>query len=424
MAQAWNRISPTKLKGLAVPGFHADGGGLYVRVRETGGRSFVFVSTKGGKRREITIGPVSDMTLAEARAARDRLRRGEPLRQAGGEFANFGEWADHWVAGKESEWGNAVHRKQWKDTFKVHAKALRGLPIEKISTDDVVDVLRPLWTTKNETASRVRGRIEKALDAARSKGLITGLWENPARWRGHLENLLPKRAKLSARGHHAAMPWADVPAFTAELRKRPATAARALEFCILAAARTGEVIGATWGEIDLAARKWSVPAARMKMKTPHEVPLTDAMMEVLDEMGPGEPGGYIFPGGKKGEPLSNMAMLALLRRMGHGDLTVHGFRSAFRDWAGEATEYAAELAELALAHSVGDSTVKAYRRERGLERRRPLMADWAEYLGSSAAPKAVAPAEPPAPQASAPVRLRSGRKPKGDPTQTALFGVV
>jgi len=416
MARGMNKLSATAVKGLRKPGFHADGGGLYVRVRDTGGRSFVFVSTKGGKRRETVIGPVADVTLAEARDARDRLRRGEPLRAVTSEFRTFGDWADHWVAEHEPSWRNAIHRRQWRQTFKEHAKALRSLRLDQVDTNAVLDVLRPLWASHNETASRVRGRIERVLDAAKAKGLLPEQWINPARWRGHLSHLLPPRRKLSARGHQAAMAYKDVPAFVVQLRGRAATAARALEFCILGANRTGEVIGARRKEFDLPNRVWIIPGERMKMKVEHRLPLTDRMLEILHEMGIDElkPDAFVFPGPGLDKPLSNMAMMELLKRMGRGDVTVHGMRSAFRDFAGEETEHAESVAEAALAHSVGDSTVKAYRRGDSLERRRRLMADWHDYVGSAATSQPIA-----AP--AGPAKPRAGRKRADNSHQASML---
>lgn len=418
MAQGMNRLSATAVRNLKKPGFHADGGGLYVRVRETGGRSYVFVTTKGGKRRETVIGPVSDVTLAEAREARDRLRRGEPAKARDASVANFGDWADECVEEQAPSWRNDKHTKQWRDTFTTHAKALRHIPLEKVDTDAVLGVLRPMWSTKQETASRVRGRIERVLDAARAKGLIPGAWENPARWKGHLAHLLPPRRKLSARGHQAAMPYAVVPALIANLRTRPATAARALEFAILGANRTGEVIGARWEEFDLVSAVWTVPAERMKMGIAHRIPLTAPMLAILEEMGPPVDDQFVFPGQRSGKPLSNMAMMELLKRMKHPDITVHGFRSAFRDWAGEETEHAESVAEAALAHSVGDATVRAYRRGDSFDRRRRLMDDWAKFVESAAgaAKSPIAPTSLPSP-----VKSRSPTK-APHPQQVALFG--
>jgi len=379
MGRGTNRLTVTALRSLKEPGFHADGAGLYVRVRETGGRSFVFVSTKGGKRRETIIGPVSDITLAEAREARDRLRRGEPADPQARVIPTFGEWAELWIAANESAWRNEVHRRQWRETFKTHAASLKTLKFEEVDVDAVLKVLRPIWSSHNETASRIRGRIERVLDAAKAKKYIVPPWENPARWRGNLEHLLPPRKKLAARGHQAAMPYEQLPQFIVELRSRPALAARALEFCILTASRTGEVLGADWDEVDLSNREWTVPGIRMKMGKPHRVPLTRRAYEILMEMQILGAKGYVFPGSSK-KPLSNMAMMALLKRMGHADITVHGMRSAFRDFAGEETEHAEAVAEAALAHSIGDATVRAYRRRDAFDRRRRLMDDWDRYL--------------------------------------------
>jgi integrase len=240
-------------------------------------------------------------------------------------------------------------------------------------------VLAPIWQTKAETAARLRGRIERVLDAARVKGLRSG--ENPARWRGHLDKLLPKRQKLS-RGHHVAMPFEDVPDFVADLRKREAIAALALEFCILTASRSGEVLGAVWPEINRAAKVWTVPAERMKGGREHRVPLSPRALEILDKLAAVTAGDHIFPGQRLGRPLSVMAMEMVLRRM-KVDVTVHGFRSAFRDWAGETTTFPREVAEAALAHVVGDKTERAYRRGDALEKRRKLMDAWAAFIGSS-----------------------------------------
>ena len=249
--------------------------------------------------------------------------------------------------------------------------------MDDIGTDDVLGVLVPIWQTKAETASRLRGRIERILDAAKAKGLRTG--ENPARWRGHLDKLLPPRRKLT-RGHHAAMPFEDVPAFIADLRQREAVAGLALEFCILNASRSGEVLGARWSEIDRKARLWTIPAKRMKASVEHRVPLTDHALQILDRAEAIRTSEYVFPGYKRDRPLSVMAMEMMLRRM-KVDVTVHGFRSSFRDWAGERTAFPREIAETALAHVVGDATERAYRRGDALEKRRKLMDSWSAFIG-------------------------------------------
>lgn len=251
------------------------------------------------------------------------------------------------------------------------------MKVDAIETDDVLKALRPIWSVKSETASRVRGRIEKILDAAKARGYRRT--DNPARWRGHLDHLLPKQAKLS-RGHHAAMPYADVPAFVETLRQRNAIAGRALEFCILTAARTGEVLGARWAEIGMDGQIWTIPADRMKAGRQHRVPLTGRAIEILEVMGAARIGDFVFPGQKAGKPLSSMAMEMMLRRMKIENATVHGFRSSFRDWAGNETNFPRELAEQALAHVIGDKAEQAYRRGDALERRRTLMEAWATFI--------------------------------------------
>jgi integrase len=241
---------------------------------------------------------------------------------------------------------------------------------------DVLAVLKPIWLEKPETATRLRGRIEKVLDAAKAKGYRQT--DNPARWRGHLDHLLPRPSKLK-RGHHAAMPYDEVAAFIGRLREREAVAALALEFCILTAARTGEVIGCQWAELDSDNKVWTVPAERMKAGREHRVPLCPRALAIVEQLAPGEPDGFVFAGQRRGRPLSNMAMEMMLRRMGIGNATVHGFRSSFRDWAGDVSSFAREVIEGALAHAIRDETEQAYRRSDALEKRRKLMEAWAAY---------------------------------------------
>jgi len=271
---------------------------------------------------------------------------------------------------------NEKHKAQWKSTLATYAAPLRSKPVDTITTDDILAVLEPIWTLKPETASRVRGRIEKVLDAAKAKGFRDG--ENPARWRGHLDHLLPKPSKME-RGHHAAMPYEDVAAFVGDLRKRPTTATFAVEFCILTAARSGEVLGARWSEMDLAKRLWTVPAHRMKAGREHRVPLSNRAMSILKQLRDADCGEFVFPGQKPKKPLSNMAMEMVLRRMKIENATVHGFRSSFRDWAGNVTSFPREVTETALAHVIGDKAEQAYRRGDALEKRRILMDSWAAY---------------------------------------------
>jgi integrase len=255
------------------------------------------------------------------------------------------------------------------------------MAVSDIGVDDIVDVLQPIWSVKDETASRVRGRIERVLDAAKARGMIADPWANPARWKGNLSVLLPARKEKSLRRHHPALPFEAIGGFMMQLRERPAIAARALELLILTAARTDEVLSARWSEIDLDRAVWTVPALRMKMKREHRVRLSRQALAVLYSLRPtaAEPGALVFPGQKPGRPMSNMAMEMLLRRLAAKQCTVHGFRSTFRDWAGECTQYPREIAEAALAHAVGNETERAYRRGDAFARRRDLMEAWASY---------------------------------------------
>jgi integrase len=370
----------------AKPGKHGDGDGLQLVVSPTGARKWVLRFMQGGKAREMGLGAYPEVGLADARErglAERKLARGgvDPIaerRKAPAQAAaipTFGELADE-IAGQLAEgFRNEKHKAQWRMTLTVYAEPLRSKPVNEIATEDVLAVLKPLWQTKPETASRLRGRIEKVLSAAKAKGLRTG--ENPAAWRGHLDNLLPKQSTLT-RGHHAAMPYADVPAFIADVRRRGATAARALEFCILTATRSGETMQARWQEIDLDGKIWTIPAERMKAGREHRVPLTARAVAILKEMKLAAIGDYVFPGQRRGRPLSNMALEMFLRRM-QSEYTTHGFRSSFRDWAGNETHFPRELAEHALAHVIGDKAEQAYRRGDALEKRRALMAAWEQY---------------------------------------------
>jgi integrase len=381
----------------APPGYHLDGQGLYLCVSSALARSWVFRFSWQGRRPEMGLGSYDEgVSLADARAARDEARRVlrsgrnpiEAKREAGRVVAKptFGEIADALLETKASEWRNEKHREQWRLALVETAAALRSRRVDEIDTEAVLAVLKPLWTEKPETASRVRGRIEAVLDAATAQGHRTG--DNPARWRGHLSHLLPKRAKLS-RGHHAAMAYADVPAFLARLREDENTAARALEFCILTAARSGEVYGARWPEIDLAEKVWTIPAERMKAGRAHRIPLCDRALAILEAVKPLRMGDLVFPSRRQGKPLSHVAMAKVLARMGVDGATVHGFRSSFRDWAGNETHFPREVAEAALAHVVGDAAEQAYRRGDALEKRRALMKDWAVHCGMTEAPNVV-----------------------------------
>jgi len=394
----------------AKPGRYADGGGLLLLVKNSGKRSWVFRYKLAGRERDMGLGGAAGpgaVTLAHARersaelkamvrAGRDPLAErdaqdAQRAAEAHAEAINaitFERAANLYLDANEHAWRNMKHRAQWRSTLQTYAFPHMGdLPVAEIGTAHVMAALEPIWATKPETASRVRGRIETILDYAKAREWRSG--ENPARWRGHVANMLPKPGKVMRVKHHAALPWTDIGAFMADLRTRDATAARALEFVVLTAARTGEVLGARWNEIDLNAAWWIVPASRMKAGRDHRVPLSSAALQILQELNKLRPEddvtgtSLIFPGQRSGRPLSQMSMAMLLRRMGRGNITVHGFRSTFRDWCAEATSYPHEVAEMALAHTIGSKVEAAYRRGDMIEQRRRLMNDWAAFCDRS-----------------------------------------
>jgi integrase len=382
---------------------YADGGGLYLRVTPEGARNWVLRYMLNRRPRWMGLGPLALFGLADARAkaldARRKrhegidpieARRAERTRQLldTAKSITFRECGESYIASHKAAWRNEKHKYHWSATLNTYAYPLiGGLPVQSMDTGLVLKVLEPIWTTKPETASRVRQRIENVLDFAKVRGYRDG--ENPARWRGHLDKLLPARSKVRRVEHLAALPYAALPPFLANLRRREAAAARALEFLILTAARTGEVIGARWNEIDLVDKTWTVPAARMKAHREHRVPLSPRALAILQEMQPArltdDRNAYVFLGPRPGKPLSNMAFLMLLRRMGLDDLTVHGFRATFKTWASERTSFQNEIVEAALAHVIGDKVEQAYRRGDMFEKRRRLMYAWADYCGKPAA---------------------------------------
>lgn len=383
-----------KLIRTAQPGATADGGGLYLKIGPTGAASWQFRYQIGGKRRAMGLGACSALTLAEARIkaseAHAQAKQGiDPLeaRKAldaaeKAAVTTFKDVALEYIEAHRSGWRNAKHCQQWSNTLDQYVFPKFGnKPVGEVSTADVLAALKPIWTEKPETASRVRNRIELVIDSARAKGLAPGA--NPAAWRGHLDKLLPKRSKAS-RGHHAAMDYRDLPAFFKRLTsERDSLSSVALQVTILTACRTSEVLLATWDEFDLAGRLWTIPASRMKAGETHRVPLSDAVLELLETLRQKSDGkGFLFPGAKAGKPLSNMAMTRVLRKLGHGDKTVHGFRSCFRDWCAEETHYPNIVAEQALSHTVGNAVEAAYRRGDLLEKRRALMRDWGTYCQS------------------------------------------
>jgi integrase len=401
MARIVGRLTALAVNKKRQPGVYPDGGGLYLQVSANGARSWIFRYMLHGRARWMGLGSLHDVGLSEARtlAAESRKRRADgtdPIearkttralaRLESAKAVTFADCAAQYIEAHRAGWRNAKHGDQWTNTLKTYAYPAFGtLPVQSVDTELVMRVLDPIWRVKTETASRVRSRVENILDWAKTKGYRQG--ENPARWRGHLENLLPARGKVRKVQHHPALPYDKIRPFVKALRHEEGTAALALEFAILTGSRTSEVIGARWTEFNLKMALWTVPANRIKGGREHRIPLSAPALAIVKKMKAvpvpdGEkPSEFVFPGGKEGKGLSNGAMLALLRRMKRTDITVHGFRSTVRDWAAEKTNYPREVAEMTLAHAVGDKVEAAYRRGDLFEKRRQLMADWARYCG-------------------------------------------
>jgi integrase len=406
MNRTTNRLSVPFVKN-AKPGLHPDGGGLYLQAKQTASgaisRSWLFcyatprteVSADGKTwraTRQMGLGGYPALSLADARKraeecralraqgidpidARKAQRAEEAVTAAKG--MTFDQCADAYMTAHRASWRSNIHARQWQASLAAYVSPVLGkLPVDEIDTGLVMKVLEPLWREKPETASRVRGRIEVVLDWAKVRGYRSG--ENPAQWRGHLAHLLPQQRKVQKREHYSALPYAEVPAFLALLRKQEGTAARALEFAILAAARTGEVLGARWDEIDEGAKVWTIPAERMKGNREHRVPLSPAALALIKRLKASREGAYVFAGNQT-PALADVALRRVLERMGRTDITTHGFRSSFRDWCAEATNYPREIAEAALAHVTGSNVERAYRRTDLLERRRHLMEAWAKF---------------------------------------------
>lgn len=394
MARHINRLSAKAVKTLATPGYHPDGAGLYLQVSSSGAKSWVFRFTLNGRSREMGLGSLLGVSLEKARAAargcrellaqkvdpldaRDEQRRGARL--AAARALTFDLCAQKYIEAHGAAWTNAKHAQQWRNSLATYASPVIGAdPVPLIDTASVLRVVEPLWLTKNETANRVRNRIELVLDWAKAMGYREG--ENPARYRGHLDKLLAKRSKVRHIKNHPAMPYRDVPAFMAKLRARTGVTAKTLEFIVLTAARMAEATAATWDEFDLVAHVWTVPASRMKARRAHRVPLSSPAMAVINDMKALQRGVFVFPGLKEGRHIGNSGCDDLLDAMKIEGITVHGFRSSFRDWAAEQTSFAREVVEKALAHTVGSKVEEAYQRSDLLERRAALMADWANYI--------------------------------------------
>lgn len=392
MAKQIEKLTPEFVATIDKPGMYPDGLGLYLQVSKWNTKSWLFRYSRNYKLRSFGLGACHTITLMEARKrarqARQMLldgadpidtkrdsRQKEQAEQA--RVMTFDQCATAYIEAKKHGWKNAKHAEQWTNTIDTYASPVIGkLPVADVDTALVMKILQPIWTTKTETATRLRGRIESILGWATVSKYRTG--ENPARWRGHLDNLLAKRSKVKKVAHHPALPYAEIGAFVAGLRKQDGMGALALEYTILTAARTGEVIGARWDEVDIGAKTWTIPPERMKAEKEHLVPLCGRAIEILEELQP-LGGEFVFPGLKPGKPLSNMAMLSLLKRLDRGDLTVHGFRSTFRDWAAEQTAYPHEMAEMALAHAVNNKTEAAYRRGNLFKKRVRMMQDWQKH---------------------------------------------
>lgn len=397
------RLTALQVSKTKVPGYYADGAGLYLQVAPGGSKSWVYRFTRDKRTREMGLGSVSAFTLAEARERARQARqqvadkvdpieaRAAALRDRQRDESKallFKDAAARYIAAHEAGWRNAKHGYQWTATIESFAHPHIGdMNVADIATEDVMRVLSPIWTTKNETASRLRGRVESILDWCRVQGLRAG--DNPARWRGHLDKLLPKPSKVAKIENHPALPWERMPAFMQALRERPGSATRALEFAILTASRSGEVRGAMWSEIDFKGRVWHIPGERMKAGKPHDVPLSEDAVKLLASLHTDGATGLIFKG-RQGAMLSDMSLLAVIRRMNSSKaiwvdrngkpVLVHGMRASFRMWAAEATGYPREVAEHALAHQLPDKVEAAYARTTLFEKRRMLMGDWAKYL--------------------------------------------
>ncbi|WP_248799908.1 tyrosine-type recombinase/integrase [Pseudomonas sp. MWU13-2105] len=392
------KLNTKQIENLSEPGTYEDGDGLRLVVKASGKKSWVLRYQLAGTRREMGLGGFPDVKLKDARSEAviqrqllqkkiDPLAEREATRLAVAKAAlaeqakaiTFKSVALDYIAAHRSGWKNAKHAQQWENTLTTYAfPVLENLSAKEVATEHVLKVLTPIWQVKPETASRVRNRMEMVLDAAKVRGLREG--ENPARWRGHLDKLLPPRSKVKTVVHHPALPWVEMPAFMKEISKHDELSYKAMQMTILTACRTNEVLGATWDEFDLEKRVWKIPPHRMKAAKEHRVPLSQAALDLLNGLIRIRGNSHIFPGAREGKHLSNMSMLMGLRRMGRTDLTMHGFRSTFRDWAAESTQYPREVCELALAHVRQDKVEAAYFRGDLFEKRQAMMSDWAVFV--------------------------------------------
>lgn len=396
MSRQIERLTRGEVERADRPGLYPDGDGLYLQVRGRAAKSWVYRYMLRGRRRDMGLGSARLVSLSEARRRAHawrrvlKLDRKDPIDYRRGAqplpkpVMVFRQAAAAYIDGQAPSWKSPKHINQWRSSLKTYAEPILGsLPVDSIDTRRVLSVLEPIWFSKPETAGKVRMRIQAILDWAGAKGLRSG--DNPARWEGHLDKLLPRRSKVSAVEHHAALPFGELPAFMADLAGRPGPAATALRFVILTGVRTSEALGARWPEIDLEQKVWTIPAERMKAGKEHKVPLSDQAVQILQTQSSLGLTGLVFPGAAAGRPMSNMAMLMMLRRMGREDLTVHGFRSTFRDWIAERTAFPSEVAEMALAHAIASKVEAAYRRGNLFDKRRELMTAWGRYCASAGA---------------------------------------
>jgi len=388
-----NKLTAIKVTNTTEPGLYADGGNLYLQISKRGSKSWIFRYRRNGRLRDMGLGSFPTVSLADARkratAHRNTLTEGkDPLyakkqdlieqKLKESESMTFMQCAETYIDIHKAGWSNQKHIDQWTNTLNTYVKKYFGdKPVRDVDVHDIDACLKPIWEKKTETATRIRGRIESILDWATVKGYRKG--DNPARWKETLRHMLSAPTKIRKVRHHPALPYSDIQKFVQQINDHPGVTSYALRFTILTACRTSEVIKAKWHEIDMDGRVWSIPEERMKMKRPHRVPLTDEMMKILRSLELIRSNDYLFPGQKENRPISNISMLVLLKRMNRSDITVHGFRSTFRDWAAETTEFSGDVVEMALAHKIQNDVEAAYRRGDLLEKRRALMVQWNNY---------------------------------------------
>lgn len=401
MTRGIHKLKARTVETASKTGLYGDGGGLYLQITKAGVKSWLFRFMLNGKAHGMGLGPLHTISLAEARSKAHKCRamllegidpldakkkNREALLLEQSKVKTFEQCAIAYIDAHKAGWKNVKHQDQWTNTLKTYAYPTIGyLPVAAVDVALVKQILDPIWAAKTETASRIRGRIESILDWATVHGYRIG--DNPARWRGHLDKLLPRQSKVTKVRHHPALPYSEIAEFIKTLKKESGVVPAAMEFLIYCASRTGEVVNASWEEFDLDAGIWTIPSERMKADKPHRIPLSEPALAIVNRMKPISRGKYVFPGRQANSPLSNMALLQLLRRMGRTDLTSHGFRSTFRDWTAECTNHPREIAESALAHTLESKVEAAYLRGDLFEKRARLMADWASFCNGLDVPR-------------------------------------